>query len=455
MNANTLRAIAIATALSVVAPALADDGAGAAVVAPTTITPTAWDVQGAGLPLEDAIQIALNEAPSIALQEAITRITELDVESVNTNWRPDIALSSSIETSTGAGYVMGSQQLSGNNDRTTATSFNVGVSASQLIYDFGRSAAQRRAARARIASESAASTQIERDIIYAVVQNYLNAGAALEQLKVAQQALEAETTRARQIESYVQVGLRAPIDRANANANLAKAEARVVEARMNYDLILIDLLTAMGIPEDEAPLRIEFADFDTQKLETQSIDELRALALESRGEFLEQEAFVTATEEQIRAIRANNYPTLSAVAGASDSLVINQSNRWNAFVGVRLNWSLYAGGSVQVQRRQQEAELLRIQAQTATLEQSLTADIRRAKARIEAATTLLRTHTAQVENATAQLRLADGRYQNGLGDIVELTDAQQRLVEAQYNRISAQLNLSLARASLVATIADW
>lgn len=449
---------ALSFALLLTAPyahAQAPSTTGEVVVAPTTIDPAEWSVDGASLSIQDAITIALDASPNVALQEAVQRITRLDVESVNTAYRPNISLSSSIETSTGAGYVIGSNQLSGDMTRSTATSFNVNLSASQLIWDFGVSAAQRRAARARISSTEIAAVQIERDIIYAVVQNYLNAGAALEQLKVAQSALEAETLRARQIEGYVQVGMRAPIDRANANANLANAEARVIEARMNYDLAVIDLRAAMGVIDDETPLRIEFEVFELQELETHSNRVLVQMALEQRGEFGEQSASEAAAREMLRAIRANNYPTLNAVAGVSDSLVIDQSNRWNAYIGIRFNWNLYGSGTVQVQRRQQEAELIRISAQTASIAQSVGADVRRASARIHAAKALVETHNARVANANTQLELAEGRYRNGLGDIVELTDAQQSRVEAEYNLISAELNLSLARASLVAAIAGW
>lgn len=421
----------------------------------TTIQAADYEITGSTLALREAIDIALSQSPSLALQKALTRISEIDVESVGTNWQPTITLSSSIETSTGAGYVVGSQQLSGDSTRTTATSFNVGLSASQLIYDFGASSAQRQAARAYLESTQASSAQVERDIIYAVIQNYLNAGAALEQLHVAHSALSAETTRAKQIQGYVEVGLRAPIDRANALSNLAAAEARVVEARMNYELAVIDVLNAMGIADSEALPRIEFTRFDTASLEAKSQAELVALAMEQRGDFQEQEAALRATEANIRATRTRYYPTLNAVAGVSDSLVINQSNRWNAYIGARFNWVLYGGGTVQNQMRQNQAELQRIHAQSATLEQSLHAEVRRARARIDSANTLLRTHTARVENAQTQLELAEGRYRNGLGNIVELADAQQSLIEAQYNRISAELNLSLARASLIAAVADW
>lgn len=427
----------------------------AAQASSATINQAHWTIEGSALSLQEAISVALDSSPNIALQDAVRRIARLEVDAVNTSYRPTIQLSSSVETSTGAGYVMGSQQLSGGSERTTATSLNASLSASQLIWDFGATSAQRRAARARIEASDVAGAQIERDIVYAVVQNYLNAGAALEQFKVAQKALEAENIRARQIEGYVEVGLRAPIDLANARSSLAAAEARVIEAKMNYDLAVVDLRAAMGVIDDETPLKIEFTTFDTAALEKKSFEELRTLAMEQRGDFQEQRASEIAAREYLRAARTDYYPTLNAVAGVSDSLVINQSNRWNAYIGVRFNWLLYGGGSTQVQVRQREAEIVRIAAQTATFEQSLGAEIRRATSRIEAAGALLATHNARVENAQKQLELAEGRYRNGLGNIVEVADAQQNVIQAEYNRISAELSLSLARASLVAAIADW
>ena len=52
-------------------------------------------------------------------------------------------------------------------------------------------------------------------------------------------------------------------------------------------------------------------------------------------------------------------------------------------------------------------------------------------------------------NARLQLRLAEGRYESGMGNIIELTDAQTALTFAAGQRVVAEYNLAVARAQLL------
>lgn len=410
--------------------------------------------QGIPLSLEEALEIALSQAPSLALQEASIRLAEAQVESTRSAYRPNINASASVELSTGSGYVAGSNQLGGSSGRTTATSLNASLSADQLIYDFGTHAARRRAAQARVSAATATSAQNQQDIRTAVITQYLRAGAAREQLEVALQTRTAESRRAEQIEAYVEVGLRPSIDRATARANVASATARFIDAETNYDLAVFELLTAMGVHEDQA-LRIVWTELDTRELEALDTSALQELAKAQRGEFRELAASIVAAEEGIRATSNSALPSLRAMAGVSESFLVGRNGRWNAYIGARLSWNIYQGGQIRFQRAEQEVELIRLAAEEQLIITNMVQEIRRAQRSIRGASASLETRSILVDNAREQLQLAQGRYDTGLGNIVELSDAQLALIEAQYAEIEASLALSLARADLIAAVAGW
>ena len=52
-------------------------------------------------------------------------------------------------------------------------------------------------------------------------------------------------------------------------------------------------------------------------------------------------------------------------------------------------------------------------------------------------------------NAKDRLRLAEGRYETGVGSIIELGDAQIALTAAGQQNVQAEYGLSQARAQLV------
>jgi outer membrane protein len=71
--------------------------------------------------------------------------------------------------------------------------------------------------------------------------------------------------------------------------------------------------------------------------------------------------------------------------------------------------------------------------------------IRAAKATVEASNEAL-------VNARERLRLAEGRYQNGVGSVIELSDAQVAAANAAAQVVQNEFNLSTARAQLLAAL---
>jgi outer membrane protein len=55
-------------------------------------------------------------------------------------------------------------------------------------------------------------------------------------------------------------------------------------------------------------------------------------------------------------------------------------------------------------------------------------------------------------NARERLRLAEGRYQAGVGSVIELGDAQVALTNAAAQKVQADYNVSTARAQLMKAI---
>jgi outer membrane protein TolC len=64
-----------------------------------------------------------------------------------------------------------------------------------------------------------------------------------------------------------------------------------------------------------------------------------------------------------------------------------------------------------------------------------------------------------VESATAAEKLALGRYQAGLGILLDVLSAQASLAQARYSQLLTQLGLRVARAELAQAMGelswDW
>ncbi|HYB52395.1 MAG TPA: TolC family protein, partial [Thermoanaerobaculia bacterium] len=87
-----------------------------------------------------------------------------------------------------------------------------------------------------------------------------------------------------------------------------------------------------------------------------------------------------------------------------------------------------------------QVELERLQIRL-DVEQALLA-VRAARESISAAEDAL-------ASAHDQLRLAEGRYETGVGSIIELTDAQVAYTSAGQQKVQTEYNLASARAQLL------
>lgn len=210
----------------------------------------------------------------------------------------------------------------------------------------------------------------------------------------------------------------------------------------------------MGVTDD-LPLDIHFTQLDTHELESLDTRELRQLAQSQRGELRQLAESMTAAEEGLRATSRSARPTLRGMAGVSESFLVGGQGRWNAYIGARIGWNIYQGGQIRFQQREQEAELMRLSAEEQVIVQSVVQEIRRAQRNIRGAQASVETRRILVLNAEEQLNLAQARYDTGLGNIVELSDAQLALTQAKFDEIEANLTLSLARANLIAAVAGW
>jgi outer membrane protein len=157
---------------------------------------------------------------------------------------------------------------------------------------------------------------------------------------------------------------------------------------------------------------------------------------------------VLAQEASMGATRAGYFPALGATSSLSERGPALNNMSWGWSAGLTLNWSIFSGGITrhQVIEAKAATSVLRAQYESArqgirlAVEQARLA-VRSAKASVEA------THDAVV-NAREQLRLAEGRYAAGVGNLIELGDAQVALTSTSAQEVQAQFNLAVARAQL-------
>ncbi len=422
-------------------PAGTADGAPPGPAAPRTVT------------LDDALRIAREHQPQLLAARAGTTAAVARADQALSALLPQVAATGSYERSTmnfalRPGLLPSSFKASSSSSWATTDYWTFGATASQLVYDFGQTPGHWHASQALASSQRGTERATLLQVLLGVRTTYFTARAGKDLVKVASDTLVNQEAHLRQIEGFVRVGTRPDIDLAQARTDRANAEVQLINAQNAYLTAKAQLNQAMGLVQDTD---YEVADevLPPVRGEDQPIDALVAEALKGRPD-------VTALEEQSRAqrltlgaVRGAYAPSLGVSTGMNDAGPTLDNMAWNWNATVTLTWNLFQGGLTRAQEQEARANIDAAEAQLETLRQQVRVDLEQARLSVRAARSALVAAGEALTNAQLQLKLAERRYTTGVGNVIELGDAQVALTAAAAQRVQAQYNLSSSRAQLL------
>lgn len=404
------------------------------------------------LTLQQALTLALERQPDLQRAAAQAQAAAARADQARAPLLPQLSGNASYQRTTGnfalrPGFVPGDLR-GGGSSFATFNYFNFGLGASQLVWDFRQSSGRWRAAQAQAAAVVTAERSTRAQVRFAVRSAFFAARAQGALLQVAREQLANQQRRLRQIEGFVEVGTRPPIDRAQARAELANARVQLIEAENAYALAKSQLKQAMGLDDD---LDFELADELLPPVpgEASSLAELLEEALRRHPELASLEQERRAAALLGRAARGRYWPALSVSTALSDAGTELGALAWNWNAQAALSWPLYEGGLVQAQTREAEANVAALGAQRAALRQQLRVALEQARLGVRAGQAGLGAAREALELARQRLALAEGRYETGSGSILELGDAQVALTQAAAQVVQSDHALALARAQLL------
>ena len=329
--------------------------------------------------------------------------------------------------------------------------YYAGLTATQLIYDFGRTWGQRQSSEALAQSSAQTRQATSVTVALAVRLAFFDARAAHDLVRVAQEGLTNQARHLRQIEGFVELGTRPQIDLAQARTDFANARVQLINAEATYATMKAELVRAMGVDGQSA---FEVADDGMPPVEGESLelDALVSMALAGRPEISALVHQVRSQAYALSSVRGGYWPRLSATTNFTESGSSLDALTWNWDVTVALSWSLYEGGLAVAQARESSALLERARADLLALKQSVRVEVERARLGIVSAKASRAAAADAVESAKQRLRLAEGRYETGVGSVIELADARLAVTHAESQQVQADYDLAAARASLQSTL---
>jgi outer membrane protein len=430
----------LATLLPAASPA-ADSPAPVQAVPAQTASPQLANV----LTLDDAIHIGLDNHPTIKAARERIGAQQAVVGQQMAAYYPTMNLSNF--------YLTGTQTTGAPTTDRAFERYQSQVNLAMTLYNFGKREATVQSARDTLDATGFNYKTTVDGIILGVKQAYYFYLGAKAIVAVREETVKSRQLLVNQARGFYEVGTRARIDVVRAESNLYTAEADLIAARNAMQLAWVTLKNAMGLRELPERALVEEAIVTTIPY---TLDRAKELAYASRPELRSFEAQRRAQDQTIAAARRGHLP----------DLIFDANHRYSGsnFDGpgplLRPSWQIQTSLIFPIfdglRTTNRVEETLRnyyvIRNQEEQQRQQVALEVEQAYLTLVELRDRIKANEAAANAARENLDLATGRYQVGVGSIIEVTDAQTLYTEAQTTYIRSLYDYKIADALLTRAI---
>ncbi len=328
---------------------------------------------------------------------------------------------------------------------STHDNFLTGLSIRQYLFDFGRVRGliheqqyEAQAARARY--------ELARlNLILEVCQRYFEVLATKAQIKVYEKAVEQRQEHLHEAKLMAQAELKPQIDVYTTQAQLSRSQLDLIRARNAGADAKVALDNAMGLSENA--LEYHMADQLAWDPINTTLPRLLNDAFAMRPDLQMMAHQAEAAGARVKIYRSDYFPTVQG-AGAYETMGTGLPASNNFDVGVVVSWPIFNGFQTEHQVAQAKYNQQAINHQIEDLRQQIVLEVTRSFLDWQASVAAIGKAQAVLDASQEELHLAEHRYKAGLGNVVELEDAQTRFTLDQSNYVDALYSYAVMKASV-------
>ena len=405
------------------------------------------------LTLEQALDIALSESPTIKVAEQEIEIKRFAKVETYSALYPRFDLTAQyqrvIEKQTMSMSLGGeTQSIRVGSDN----SFNGGVSATMTIVNAQLwEKLKVSVADVMLAIEQSRSSQI--DMIEQVSKSYFAILLAKESLVVYQRVYDNAVENNKNIKKRYDVGSVSEYDLISSNVSVQNAIPNLIEAQNSVVLALWQLKALLGIDlQRNIDVVGTLNDYQAQMNYAHTIDQLD---LSNNSSLKQIDIKEDMLKSAVKISKWANLPTLSVNAAYLYSALGNDGKffvgkAWNpySYAGVQLNIPIFAGFQRHAATRQAQLDLSNLKLQRENTVRQLQVAVVQSLNNMQTNVKKYSAAAATVGQAQRGYEIAVKRYEVGRGTLVDVDNSQLALTQAELSRNSAIYNFLVSKIAL-------
>jgi outer membrane protein len=391
-----------------------------------------WGQAPQTLTLQQAEQIAIQNHPQIQAATQLASVAAAQVVESRSTYYPQVNGSlTGVEAETNSRIAAGFL-----NNPVIYDRFAEGFSVNQLVTDFGRTHELVKSSHLHSQAQQENVVATRADVLLSVNQAYFGALRAQAVLQVAEQTVKSRQLVSDQTSALQKSNLKSGLDVSFANVDLAQAQLLLIQAQNDVQASFAELSRALGYADQQT---FQLAEEALPPAPPVDVTPLLQEALRNRPELIRQDLDTKSAQSFATAERDLWFPTLSA-AGAAGLIPYRQDTLASRYAAAGFNLSIPIFNGRLFNARHTEADSqAKAQVQfLRDLQDRIARDVRMAWLNAGSAFQRLSVTEQLLSEATQAFDLAQSRYGLGLSSIVELSQAQLNLTQAEITKVSAQ-----------------
>ncbi len=402
------------------------------------------------LSLADCYRLAQQNQPDLATAEAEVHVAEAHLKERRSPYFPHLSFGASHNQQTynyapAPGTAPSTFNLLSHGESwSNSPYYFTGLNFSQNIYDFGLTRGSVERGKAELAQARRNRDRVRQETLLNVRNGYLSVLAAQQLVQVRQTTVKDQSKHLEQIQAFFQVGRVPKIDMTRQEVQLANAELDLVQAQSDLTIAQAALATAMGLPVKNTFTLIDVLE------SAQALDPVDGYLTEGRTLRPDLRALreaVNAAQGDIVIAHSNFKPRLNFTS-FTDFQNLKFPLIWNVGFGESLLQPLLSGGynRAYLYETEQAKSVAESNLKSATLQ--VDREVYTDYANTTVAQQQIDLAAKADQEARENLAFAEGRYSAGVGNIIELTDAELLAASAGAQVVTARYNYQLAYGRL-------
>ncbi len=441
--------------------------------------------------IEDCIDIALKNDPNIKIGVKQKDIANSQVGLAKSDYFPNITVGTGFTSqhnrNSGSNGGRGGFYNQGGSTSSSNNYYQLNLGVNQLIWNFGKTTARINMQKYNRESVEYDLENIILDTVYRVKMAYFEALAAQANQDVFERSVRINKLNYDRTNALFQEGLKSKIDVVNAQVYLTDAEISLVEAQGQYENAIINLNNAMYYsdapeytlkntesfnfqkskkPKNEVNIsyipKSGSDDFEqtailTSGIEKQDIfqnykfkplilpvDEAIKKAYENRPDLKSLMMVERAQQESLKAIKRSYLPELSASSGYNYRKNSDVSNT-GFNIGVSLDFPMINLMDIKYSVEQGKSYLEIATENIDLSKKNIYFEVKNNYINMVVLQKKIPLMAQKVQQTLENFELADGRYTVGLGNFIELQQAQTNYNNAQLALVQAVFDYNVAK----------